>query len=61
MKKIFKDLFFLRTLALASSIPVFGLESVCPWPRIFFVSLVLASSLVSLTPPVLTISTFRDI
>ena len=41
-------------LALASSIPVLGLESVCPrkgcpWPRIFFVSL--ASSLVSSTPP----------
>ena len=50
------------SLALASSIPVLGLESVCPrkgctcpwpWPRIFFVSLalVLASSLVSSTPP----------
>ena len=38
------------SLAMASSIPVLGLESVCPrkgcpWPRIFFVSL--ASSLVS--------------
>ena len=38
------------SLALASSIPVLGLESVCPrkgcpwpWPRIFFVSLALAS------------------
>ena len=47
-------------LSLASSIPVFGLESVCPrkgcpwpWPRIFFVSLALASSLVSSTPPLL--------
>ena len=46
------------SLALASSIPVLGLESVCPrkgcpwpWPRIFFVSLDLASSLVSSTPP----------
>ena len=48
------------SLALASSIPVLGLESVCPrkgcpwpwpWPRIFFVSLALASSLVSSTPP----------
>ena len=43
---------------LASSIPVLGLESVCPrkgcpWPRIFFVSLALASSLVSSTPPLL--------
>ena len=44
------------SLALASSIPVLGLESVCPrkgypwpWPQIFFVSL--ASSLVSSTPP----------
>ena len=46
------------SLALASSIPVLGLESVCPrkgcpwpWPRIFFVSL--ASSLESSTPPLL--------
>ena len=46
------------SLALASSIPVLGLESVCPrkgcpwpWPRIFFVSLALASSHVSSTPP----------
>ena len=44
------------SLALASSIPVLGLERVCPqkgcpWPRIFFVSL--ASSLVSSTPPLL--------
>ena len=42
--------------SLASSIPVLGLESVCPrkgcpWPWIFFVSLALASSLVSSTPP----------
>ena len=48
------------SLALASSIPVLGLESACPrkgcpwpWPRIFFVSLALASSLVSSTPPLL--------
>ena len=52
------------SLALASSIPVLGLESVCPrkgcpwpwpWPRIFFVSLALAlaSSLVSSTPPLM--------
>ena len=45
-------------LALASSIPVLGLERVCPrkgcpwpWSRIFFVSLALALSLVSSTPP----------
>ena len=42
--------------SLASSIPVLGLERVCPrkgcpWPRIFFVSL--ASSLVSSTPPLM--------
>ena len=52
------------SLALASSIPVLGLESVCPrkgcswpWPRIFFVSLALAlaSSLVSSTPPLVEI------
>ena len=54
------------SLALASSIPVLGLESICPrkgcpwpwpWPRIFFVSLALAlaSSLVSSTPPLTTI------
>ena len=66
-KKILKNFFFgehmrlcPRSLALASSIPVLGLERVCPrkgcpwpWPRIFFVSLALASSLVSLTPPLL--------
>ena len=44
------------SLALASNIPVLGLESVCPrkgcpWPWIFFVSLALASSLMSSTPP----------
>ena len=68
LKNFCEDLFFfffgehLRlcpwSLALASSISVLGLESVCPrkgcpwpWPRIFFVSLALASSLVSSTPP----------
>ena len=49
-----------RSLALASTIPVLGLERVCPrkvrlwpwpWPQIFFESLVLASNVVSLTPP----------
>ena len=46
------------SLALTSSISVLGLERVClgkgcpwPWPRIFFVFLALASSLVSSTPP----------
>ena len=54
------------SLALASSIPVLGLESVChrkgcpwPWPRIFFVSLALASSLVSSTPPLVTVRRLR--
>ena len=68
LKNFCEDFFFfgehLRlcpwSLALASSIPVLGLESVCPrkgcpwpWPRIFFVSLALALSLVSSTPPLL--------
>ena len=73
LKNFCEDLFFFYflestcalcpwSLALASSIPVLGLESVCPrkgcpwpwpWPRIFFVSLALASSLVSSTPPLL--------
>ena len=50
------------SLALAFSISVLGLESVCPrkscpwpWPRIFFVSLALASSFVSSTPPLIII------
>ena len=72
LKNFCEDLFFFFlestcalcpwSLALASSIPVLGLESVCPrkgcpwpwpWRRIFFVSLALAlaSSLVSSTPP----------
>ena len=76
-KKIFLKTFFffeecLRlcpwSLALASSIPVLGLERFCPrkgcpwpwpWPRIFFVSLALASSLVSSTPPLLS-DTFQS-
>ena len=46
------------SLALASSIPILGLERVCPrkgcpWPWILFVSL--ASSLVSSTPPLVRI------
>ena len=45
-----------RSAALASSIPVLGLDRVCPrevglWPRIFLVSLALVSSLVSSSPP----------
>ena len=56
------------SLALASSISVLGLEHFCPWPREclsserlslalasdFFVSLALASSLVSSTPPLVS-------
>ena len=62
LKNFLKTL-FLRTLALeslASSIPVLGLERVCPrkgccpWPRIFFVSS--ASSFVSSTPPLLSVT-----
>ena len=72
LKKFCEDLFFFffleSTCALGvlgpwpwlSSIPVLGLESVCPrkgcpwpWPGIFFVSLALASSLVSSTPPLI--------
>ena len=52
-KKFFKTFFLWKTLAFVSL--VLGLEHFCPWsrPRIFFVSLALASSLVSLTPPLL--------
>ena len=46
------------SLALASTIPVFGFERVCPqkvgpwpWPRGFFESLALALKIVSSTPP----------
>ena len=60
--KIFVKTFFFgehfRLCPWSLSIPVLGLESVCPrkgcpwpWSRIFFVSLALASSLVSSTPP----------
>ena len=78
LKNFFEDLFFffgehLRwctwSLAVASSIPVLGLERICPrkgcpwpwpWPRIFFVSLALAlaSSLVSSTPPLIITNRF---
>ena len=68
LKKNFEDLFFFffwKTLAAVSL--VLGLEHSCPWPREglsskrlslalasdFFVSLALASSLVSSTPPLL--------
>ena len=70
--KTFFFFFFRRaqalvSLALASSISVLGLESVCPrkgcpypWPRIFFVSLALASSLVSSTPPLISRGVIED-
>ena len=72
-EKIFEDLVFGEhlslcpwSLALASSIPVLGLERVCPrkgcpwaWPRTFFgfLALALASSLVSSIPPLFNIYT----
>ena len=63
LKNFCEDLFFFwRALALVSLVLGLGLESVCPrkgcswpWPRIFFVSLALASSLVSSTPPLVII------
>ena len=67
LKNFCEDLFFfleehlhLCPWSLALSIPVLGLESVCPrkgcpwpWPRIFSVSLALASCFVSSTPPLI--------
>ena len=50
-KKILKTFFFCRTLASVSLVLGLGLERVCPWPRNFFTSLALVSSLVSSTPP----------
>ena len=46
--------FFLRTLASVSL--VLGLERVCPWPWNFFVSLAMASSLVSSTPRLILVT-----
>ena len=51
------------SLAWPRAFPILGLERVCPrkgcpWPRIIFVSLALASSLVSSTPPLLLIFAF---
>ena len=66
LKKFSEVLFFGEHLrlcpwSLASNVPVLDLESVCPrkscpwpWPRIFFMSLALASSLVSSTAPLFT-------
>ena len=48
--KIFLKTFLLRKM-LAFVFLVLGLEHSCPWPRIFFVPLALASSIVSSTPP----------
>ena len=50
-KKIFKTFFLRKTLAFVFLVLGLGLEHSCPWSRIFFVSLALASSLVSSTPP----------
>ena len=61
LKKFLKT-FFLRTLAFVSLILGLGIERFCPrksfpwprpWPRIFFLFLALASSLVSSTPPLI--------
>ena len=51
-KKNFEDLFLRKTLAFVSLVLGLGLKHSCPWPwpRIFFVSLALASNLVSSTP-----------
>ena len=57
-KNFFKTFFLRKTLAFDSLVLGLGLEHSCPWPRILFVSLALASSLVSSTPP-LTIMHFR--
>ena len=54
-EKIFWN--FWRTVAPVSM--VLGLEHSCPWPRIFFLSLALASSRVSSTPPLVFKSTCR--
>ena len=56
LKKILKTFFLWRTLTSVSL--VLGLERVCPWPRNFFVSLALASSLVTTTPPLTVTITF---
>ena len=52
LKKNFEDLFFLENTCVC--VLGLGLETVCPWPRNFFVSL--ASSLVSSTPPLFATS-----
>ena len=63
LKKIFWKPFFWRTLAPVSLVLGLGLERICPWPwpRIFFVFLTLASSLVSSTPPVMLSMLFFQI
>ena len=65
-KKIFNTFFFWRTLGPVSLVLGLGLEHSCPWPREFlsserlslasnvFVSLALASSLVSSSPPLVS-------
>ena len=67
LKNLCEDFsFFWKALALMSLVLGLGLEHFCPWPREclsserlslaldFFVSLALASSLVSSTPPLVT-------
>ena len=52
-KKMFEDLFFRKTLAFVSL--VLGVEHSCSWPWTFFVSLFLSTSLVSSTPPLVSL------
>ena len=54
-----------RSLGLNLSIPVLGLERVCPgkgcpWPRIFFVPLASAASFVFSTPHLVVISRYTN-
>ena len=75
LKRSFFLEFFLRTLALLSLVLGLGHEHSCPWPREslsserlslalasdFFVSLALASSLVSSTPPLVRTSKLNEV
>ena len=68
-KNFWRPFFFRRTLAPVFLVLGLGLEHSCPWPRevlsserlslasVFFVSLALASSLVSSTPPLVIMHT----
>ena len=62
-KKIFKTFFLWKILAFVSLVLGLGFAHFCPWPwlRIFFVSLALASSLVSSTTPLSVIASDNSI